>query len=393
MANGGGSLQQFCEDIKCSKCNNYPAVPITLPCFHTFCRGCLANLTDAEKEQLPCHECRDTLQIPVDVDKLDTNFCFENFLYYARKDRETTSSRRAAQCGRCTRNDRTVNTFCTVCRMDLCDLCTTDHRAVPATSGHALTPKVPNGSQHGRWFCSKHKDGINNAGTLAEIQYYCRHCDKVICNTCIVTGEHEGHAGISTVNDAYESQHPREQIETSFQTAAGVRDTLVTAVGGLEDLKRSAATSLENVKQGIQEKVKQLHEMLEEEGKKMMERADGIFAEKMAHLNEQIKDLGEIQDKFEHSKKITKGALAVGEAEDILYLKKQLISRLEGLSQTYQNHDCAPKEDDVILFTENIRTERTRAQLRNAIGTVSPEFFIPDMKDRLVDDQYFASQL
>lgn len=351
----------------------------------------MAGLQDGDKRRLPCPECR-TEQNPEleedDVGRLKTNYCFENLLHYARKDGETASGGRTIRCDRCNRVARPVDAFCTACKLVLCDLCVEDHRAVRDTSGHELIRleemRDRPVSQHRRWLCTNHRDFER---TLSQAAIYCEECRDVICFICTSTEPHRNHP-THTATVAYNDQGRREEIQRSCEEAGTVQEEFTTAMDELEEVKRKLTISRDTAKEEIEAKAEALREALEREKEALEQRVEEIFAEKTARCDQQIQELREIRDKFVHSRRITEGVLTVGAPEDALFLQDPLITRLDGLSETYRDHNRKPWEDDVIQFTEN-----TRVTLRGAIGHVSPELFIPGLRGSHVDDNFFANTL
>ncbi|KAK7103343.1 hypothetical protein V1264_018262 [Littorina saxatilis] len=64
------------EDLECGLCLNTYKSPKFLPCFHTFCEGCVEDLVkNTGNIPLKCPKCRQKFQLPSGgVSKLQTNF-------------------------------------------------------------------------------------------------------------------------------------------------------------------------------------------------------------------------------------------------------------------------------------------------------------------------------
>ena len=387
-------LQRFCETMKCRLCDQYPTTPKTLCCLHTFCEKCLVEYVetladDDQKQSLPCPACglaqTPKLERAAAAD-VATNFCFQNLLHYAKKDRETTSGQRKVQCGRCRRKTRPVDTFCTACGLDLCDLCAEDHGVAEQYADHNLTPKDGSTTQHGRWSCHKHKDEPMQPSVL-KVDYYCEQCRMVMCLVCRLT-EHTGHP-TRTALEADRNQGHRDCIKHESDETQRVAKLFTDSMEDVEALKRDLATNRDNVEVAIDEKTAALHEALDEEMRRLKQTTRNTFDRKIATCNKQIQDLDEIHEKFGHTLSITQGTLEVGQPEDVLFLKERLVSRLASLRREYCNYDHTPRENDVINFAENNQTT-----FEGVIGTVfSPELYIPGLGARFVDPQFYADRI
>lgn len=399
MATGGkqpSPLGKFCEAMKCRTCKKYPKTPKTLQCLHTFCEECLARYVDTlpdedgRKRSLPCPACGMVQNPPLDdadVTRIKTNFCFENFLRHEEREAARAADPGEARCDRCNRRRRPVDTFCTVCRVGLCDACVEDHKVVPSTADHDLVPKNASAGQHGRWRCGK----LTNEAIepcMTQVQFYCDECGVVMCTACRLT-DHTSHP-TRTALDAYRNQGHRASIEQKSVEVEQIEKRFVATIKEIENLKKRLSGSMKNAETAIDRKTAELHEALEEEKRSLKRTAKVILDNKTAKCDEQIQALADIHERFRHSLNITHTTLQIGEAEDVLFMERMLIKGLQSLSELYCDYDHTPCEDDVIHFTEN-----SQANIKGALGTVmtSAELFIPGLKDRVVDTQFYADNL
>lgn len=330
----------------------------------------------------PAPNCNVELTIPLDGPaRVEINVCFENIFRHAEREIERSADPSRGRCGRCKRTKIPVEKFCRVCRKSLCNSCVEDHRAVPETENHDL---VANTGQHGRWRCSKYAEGEEPCQTTVKL--YCKKCRVVMCMLCRVT-HHTGHP-TCTATEAYENPEHRAEIERQSVAAKEIETQFETTIGELENLKLQLLESKKNTDSAIDRKVAQLHEALEEERRRIKGVAKEIFDNKTENCAQQMQELEKIHEKFRHSQNVTQRTLEIGEAEDVLYMEGILINGLKKLSEMYNNYDHKLCEDDVIQFTEN-----TRTNVKDLVGYVTKDLFIPGLEDRLVDSHFYAHNL
>ena len=158
--------------------------PRLLPCFHTFCLGCLQQLVCYKQrvDSFPCPTCRTTANIPPGgVEKFQVNF-------YIEPDVES-SSNVVRTCDICCKVPATHK--CCDCDQFACNTCTTIHATFSATKSHTvlnLTQTAGNKAAvlaKKERYCSRHKE--------EKIRFFCTQCSTVICRDCKLTS-HEGKA-------------------------------------------------------------------------------------------------------------------------------------------------------------------------------------------------------
>ena len=407
MATGGGGelrpLQQFCEAIGCTLCNRaVPAAPKTLHCLHSFCEDCLVRYAnglpdDDRRRELPCPTC-DVEQNPpllgngseAVVQNLPTNLFFENFSRHVARDTARHSDPGLIQCEDCEKAGRKADTFCTVCRISLCDRCVERHRDARRTERHELVDKRTNPARHGRWNCPQHENAAPGHCNV-EVYLYCTDCRVLQCQTCRATHE-PGHRS-TTALEAYRDQNHVDRAAQQSDETAQMERVFATTVGQLETLKQQLEERKGNAEAEIDRKTEAVRQALEEESRRLKQDANSIFEQKTTHLNRQIRQLEEIQEKFKHSLYITKGSLEFGEAEDILLVEEPLVRGLQGLRERFHNYDHTPCENDMINFEENYRPNMRGILGRVLSDATNPDLLIPGLGGRPVDTRFYADNL
>ena len=238
--------------------------PRLLPCFHTFCLGCLKRLVGSQQKRtgsFPCPTCRTTVNIPRGgVEKFQVNFYIEA---------EVESSGSVVRtCDMCSRGPATHK--CTDCDQFACDTCTAIHASITVSKSHTVL-SLQNTKTAGKnaavlvtkeRYCSTHKE--------EKIRFFCTKCSTVICRDCKLTS-HERHATTDLSEKSseakqlvlkvtersrnnlepqlrqalQEAQNQRKKVEASKKTILGTLERRA------EELKREIDESLTNAKQKL----------------------------------------------------------------------------------------------------------------------------------------------
>ncbi|XP_071491269.1 transcription intermediary factor 1-alpha-like [Diadema antillarum] len=207
----------FVETV-CRPCNRpYSAEvqPRLLPCLHTVCAQCLANVATntaiASGQQLQqgsqpgsvakCPICKIDIRNPEDVLE-DT--------WTVTTGTAQSSSRGEMLCTNCD-DDVPATNYCVDCHGGLCDQCVTLHRKVKILKDHVIQPRnegdgaMPEAPRIQPPFCSLHPN--------ERLQLYCERCMKLTCRDCQLVShkEHPYHF----LSEAAASQ--REILRQLFQ--------------------------------------------------------------------------------------------------------------------------------------------------------------------------------
>ncbi len=205
MATANGHKSQ-----NCTVCLDSFKDPKVLPCCHTFCKACLDQVLEKSptKGKLSCPrpQCRGEHDVPANgVDGFLTDFTVTSDLEVASA---LDLSEQKPPCGECDSGDPSV-AYCCDCQTYLCEYCSGGHKRMKRLRDHkvlpldSLTPDVLKRSR-GDPSCRKHLD--------KSLVAFCKTCQALVCNDCIVTTHHEGHK-YSAVDTA-----TREEVETKLKT-------------------------------------------------------------------------------------------------------------------------------------------------------------------------------
>ena len=383
MAEGGSktTLEKFRKELTCSICDSLFKEPKTLNCLHTFCTKCVLKPGDDSREILTCRTCGHGQRLPDgDVKNLKTNEGYVNMVGHLTLEGKLVSEE-GVKCAECEMSNGVV--FCKNCNSPLCEDCKQHHVRYVKTKGHMLVPldeiRPKSGSSeefegvcHKTWVCHVHD---------AEVCMYCIKCDVVICRDCALT-DHNNHdknfAKLLLDNPPKPENDYKGQIQQRLTQTGQVLSDFKKAVQDVENMKGLLQKSKTDTDRAVAVRYDEIKAALDDQKEELLKKVEEIFDAKNAILTQQLNELQDIVSKsLEVSLKFTSDILTVGIPEEILFLKTQMIARLEMLCKEYQPYPRDPRDNDIINFKRN-----QKLNLKDAIGTVEGD---PDMKSFAAD--------
>ena len=176
------------NNLTCPVCYQLFKNPKYIPCYHSYCKGCLEKIQVECK--ITCPECRKEAELPPGgVKELATN-SFINRLVDDLILKKKVDGEQEVKCDECDRDDSVVS-FCPNCNLFLCHSCNDHHKWSKFYRGHAvvlLTELQSNKDTpiQAKWkipLCKEHDE---------QLKYYCEICDELVCMYCTVK-KHNGH--------------------------------------------------------------------------------------------------------------------------------------------------------------------------------------------------------
>ncbi|KAM9209468.1 E3 ubiquitin-protein ligase TRIM56 [Dugong dugon] len=174
--------------LACKICLEQLRVPKTLPCLHTYCQACLAQL--AEGSHLRCPECREVVPVPPGgVAAFKTNFFVNGLLdlVTARAGGDLRAGKPA--CALCplmggTSTGGPATARCLDCADDLCQACADGHRCTRQTHAHRVVDLV--GYRAG-WYDEEARE--RQAAQCPQhpgeaLRFLCQPCSQLLCREC-----------------------------------------------------------------------------------------------------------------------------------------------------------------------------------------------------------------
>ncbi|XP_018123080.1 E3 ubiquitin-protein ligase TRIM8 [Xenopus laevis] len=164
------------DELSCSICLSIYTDPVSLPCGHNFCQGCIGTTWDTQEGSgaYSCPECRKTFR---KRPALHRNRTLGNIAKRFRPT-ETEPGETGIFCTYCVLSPVPAAKSCLLCEASLCD---THLRVHSKSAEHVLTQ--PTDSFMERKCFVHHK----------VLEYYCYKDSVCICVYCCMAEEHRGH--------------------------------------------------------------------------------------------------------------------------------------------------------------------------------------------------------
>ncbi|XP_068111086.1 E3 ubiquitin-protein ligase TRIM39-like [Hyperolius riggenbachi] len=217
--------------------------PVTLPCGHNFCRGCITQAWD-HQEDLQEYKCPECQRIYRKRPELVRNTRLHN-ICEAFHATETDQEQTGVFCHYC---DFPVpaTKFCLQCETSLCDHHLRKH---DRSGGHTLLPPT---TDLGKRKCSVHKKVL---------EYYCTEDAACVCASCSVIGGHVGHKMMS-LDKA--SEEKKKQLRNDLQKLMAETGEAEERVQSLEECRRKAQEKADGEAERVTALFRDLRRRLEE---------------------------------------------------------------------------------------------------------------------------------
>ncbi|KAE8636985.1 hypothetical protein XENTR_v10003247 [Xenopus tropicalis] len=211
------------DELSCSICLSIYTDPVSLPCGHNFCRGCIGGTWDTQEETFrenpSCPECRQRFKRKPELATawklrdLVERFC----------PTETEPGETGIFCTYCLLSPVPAAKSCLLCEASLCD---THLRGHCQSAEHVLTE--PTASFMGRKCSVHHK----------VLEYHCCEDSACICVSCCLAGGHRGHR-VELLSEA--SEKKKEKLRKVLEKLSPEREETERGAQRLQERRREVA--------------------------------------------------------------------------------------------------------------------------------------------------------
>ncbi|XP_062400156.1 E3 ubiquitin-protein ligase TRIM47-like [Sardina pilchardus] len=283
MADGQPTSQQ---SFMCSVCLDLLRDPVTVPCGHSYCMGCIENHWRHQRAVgvYSCPQCRQSFPSKPELRK--------NVLLAEVLENLSPTDVKAAplpdgcyagpgdvECDVCIGRRRKAVKSCLECLVSYCESHTGRHDELFSGKRHAL---VNASASLKKRICPRHH-------RLTEV--FCRTDQEGLCYQCML----EGHKNHDTVSAAEERQKQEQQLRLKIKQGIQVRmEKLPEVKTSLKTLKSSAQTAVEESEKIFTEMIRSIERRRSEvkELIRAQEKAEGSRAEGLLkRLEQEIADL------------------------------------------------------------------------------------------------------
>eukprot|EP00079_Xenopus_tropicalis_P013244 XP_002941375.4 PREDICTED: E3 ubiquitin/ISG15 ligase TRIM25-like [Xenopus tropicalis] len=211
------------DELSCSICLSIYTDPVSLPCGHNFCRGCIGRTWDTQEETFlenpSCPECRQRFKRrPELATAWKLRGMVERFCWTGTEPGET-----GIFCTYCLLSPVPAAKSCLLCEASLCD---THLRGHCQSAEHVLTE--PTASFMGRKCSVHHK----------VLEYHCCEDSACICASCCLAGGHRGHR-VELLSEA--SEKKKEKLRKVLEKLSPEREETERGAQRLQERRREVA--------------------------------------------------------------------------------------------------------------------------------------------------------
>ncbi|XP_054457340.1 E3 ubiquitin/ISG15 ligase TRIM25-like [Anoplopoma fimbria] len=293
------------DQFFCSVCLDLLKEPVSIPCGHSYCKGCIEDCWDQEekKGRYSCPRCRETFSTRP---ALKRNTMLAEVVEKLKKSSTQQPSPSLAfagpedvACDFCSGTRRNKATMsCLTCLASYCPSHLEPHHSVPVLKKHQLvSATIPLQEK----MCEKHNK-------LMEV--YCRTDRKCICYLCVID-EHKEHDTVSSASERAEEQKQLIVSQKNVQQRSQEREEeLNELLQALEDFKSSTQPAMKTCDEIFDEMIcsikqrcslaKQLISSQEEAAVALAEELQLKLEEEISKMKRKDAELEKLSQKDDH---------------------------------------------------------------------------------------------
>lgn len=187
--------EQFC----CPVCLDVLKDPVTTPCGHSYCMGCLKSYWDKNDDQgvYNCPQCRESFSPRPVLGRNNILAEVVEKLKRAGASQTHVNAFEDVECDVCTKKKSKAVRTCLVCLASYCESHLRAHKESKRGAGHKVVEAT---KQPQKRLCSQHRKPL---------EVFCRTDQKCICFQCKAEG-HKGHNVVSANAERVERQVNRQ---------------------------------------------------------------------------------------------------------------------------------------------------------------------------------------
>ena len=316
--------------LECSICMETLNEPRTLPCFHSFCKHCLANFVATQKEAVndgakvqeafECPVCRTKFHVKQgeSIETMRSNHFINNMLELLNLTRQTES----IKCQSCRARNPATNR-CVSCEKYLCGKCVEAHNNWLDFEDHVvltleeLTKPENRAKARGKSRCEKH-------GKV--FKFHCETCKVLVCRYCVdVNHPRPEHLWFPLAEIVVQHKEALKASCAIFeqQTYEAVQSSLKIE-HAMANLKNNAAKTKDAIRQKQQEILNVFTKKHEQETTVLLDQVDMKYKEANEPLIKQQSNVKDYLEKTKSSFDFVKNIISSGSDEEILSFKQEV---------------------------------------------------------------------
>ena len=351
-------------NLTCPICYQLFNNPKYLPCHHSYCEQCLEKMQLQSK--IICPECRKEATIPAGgVKDLPNNF-FINRMVDELVLKRKVEGEEEVKCDECD-EDEPVVAYCPECNMFFCQICNESHKRSKRFRGHGIVPLTELRSNKDAQLPAKVKIPPCKDHNY-ELNHYCETCDKLVCLYCTVK-EHNGH-NHDTVNNMA-TKHRNELNGVTAPVDEMIRD-LSEAHDNINRMIKKVRQQGDEVDKKIDQHYNELVQKLMKQKEQLKQQAHDAVSQKEKALTVQQEEVEYAQAEVLSMKEL-KDAIEKSSDQEALSAKKQVIDRMQQITDKFNKLNTDPLQSATMEFVPNKESFPQFSQLLTHIDPIACE--------------------
>ena len=329
------------NNLTCPVCYQLFKNPKYLPCYHSYCEGCLEKMQVQSK--IICPECRQEAKVSAGgVKELPNNF-FINQLVDDLILKKKVDGEQEVKCDECNEDDPVVS-FCPECNSFLCLTCNDYHKRSKKYFNHAVVPLTELKSNKDAPIQAKVKIPLCKEHD-EQLKYYCETCDELVCMYCTVK-KHNGHNHDSVKQMATKHRNELKKITDPVEVMI---KNLSEANDNIEKMMKKTRKRGEEVDEKIDRYYDELLQKLMKQKDEMKQQAHDAISQKEKAMITQLDEVTSMQAKLMSMKELT-DALEQSSDQEALSAKREVTDRVQQLTNAYKKVNIQPVKSAAMDF-------------------------------------------
>ena len=318
------------------------------------------------ESRVTCLECRKETRVPAGgVKELPSNF-FINRLVDEFILKRKVEGEEEVKCDKCDEDDPVVS-YCPDCSLFLCRVCNEAHKRDRSSRGHGIVPLTElQSSKDVSLLVAKAKVPMCKEHDY-ELRHYCETCEELVCLYC-TTKEHSDHSH-NTVKKMADKH--RSELQRITSPVEEMIKGLSDAHRNIDNVKKKVKQQGDEVDKKIDEHYDVLIQKLTKQKEQLKQQAQGAVSQKVKALTVQLKEVDDMQTEVLGMKEL-KDAIEKGCDQEALSAKKQIIDRMQQITDKYKKLNVQPSQSATMEF---IPTEESFPQFGKVLTNVDAGTF------------------
>ena len=375
-------LNNLHEEVSCPVCMTTFTDPKQLPCLHSFCLHCLEGIlrTSRRHDIITCPECRRESTVPSseNLKDLPTNFRINSLLdVLAIQECSTTG----VKCGNCDKKS-SQSLYCFQCCAFWCDDCIIGHNIIRTNRDHRVLAIKDFQDQDIKDVLKRPAFCKRPGHEKRELEFFCKTCEKPVCQSCAATIHGDGHYKILLEEAANERKaEAKSMIESQGQMARQMRNKIFQ----IDQHRANIEGKVANVMKSVDQFAKNIFASIEEKKQKIINEVKNQEKQSLQQLEIQRNAIKLEAQKIETGITNTETLLEQNSSIEIAQLDRKTIQTIlqEEVRSEEEQVDCDLEGLRPFIFVENETLKKaiteeigsfktflpkTRAQQSNAEG-------------------------